>query len=618
MEFKDRLKRLRAERGVTQEALGHIIHVSRSAIAKWEAGLGMPSEDSVQALCAYFKIDRAVLFPHEGAEVLLVEKNVAIYKNKVLVTVLSVLLGVVLILGGIWVTEKTVERRRDERAREQLVPTVTRVYFPEKPLHGTSEDRVYLYEGNYMLLQDDWVTVYIELVADERLMDGYASFTVDFEGVGREGDAEHTLTQTPVLIMSEPIDAYVRTYTYTLEFWTGKAQIDTLKIERLTFIQVLDGVRTEKAAIVEAASLPISMEEDNFVTLDVKLNDKTVISFRVPKGQSVNEALFDGASPMMYKELMLQGLIEAECNSIPGVGGKLQFEGWHMEDGSDRNAPLFRRAALVADVSYHGDDLPTLTVSAATVDNNGVRLFEACEPRFWLDGESYGNVKYTLSCHSDCVKIVEGGTKIKGVKPGTATVTVSYDLGFATGQASFDVTVVDYARVEFFPLGRIKLFWSEAAGDLLLEGEPYESIMAQYEAMNGDVGFEELTGHTRRFVGLERVDEVTFVPVFESDYAMDDSFIRLSLDESGATICADALPEVWHAQVGDVLSPGFVLIDSPWDSFSCVTWTDAPEGVLVDGVATETGEVRVYYAFCFEKGGVRVFSDIYALRIIIE
>lgn len=51
MEFKERLKKLRTKHGLTQEALARKIFVSRSAIAKWEAGLGMPNEESIEALC---------------------------------------------------------------------------------------------------------------------------------------------------------------------------------------------------------------------------------------------------------------------------------------------------------------------------------------------------------------------------------------------------------------------------------------------------------------------------------------------------------------------------------------------------------------------------------------
>ena len=56
MEFKDRLKTLRSERKISQQALADAIFVSRSAVAKWENGLGIPSKDSYFALLEYFEI----------------------------------------------------------------------------------------------------------------------------------------------------------------------------------------------------------------------------------------------------------------------------------------------------------------------------------------------------------------------------------------------------------------------------------------------------------------------------------------------------------------------------------------------------------------------------------
>lgn len=57
MEFKDKLKKLRTEAGLSQEALADLVHVSRSAIAKYENGNGEPSEETLKLIADYFKID---------------------------------------------------------------------------------------------------------------------------------------------------------------------------------------------------------------------------------------------------------------------------------------------------------------------------------------------------------------------------------------------------------------------------------------------------------------------------------------------------------------------------------------------------------------------------------
>ena len=57
MELKDKLKKLRVEAGLSQEALADLIHVSRSAIAKYENGGGKPSEETLKLIADYFNVD---------------------------------------------------------------------------------------------------------------------------------------------------------------------------------------------------------------------------------------------------------------------------------------------------------------------------------------------------------------------------------------------------------------------------------------------------------------------------------------------------------------------------------------------------------------------------------
>lgn len=61
MEFKDLLAKLRKEKGLSQEALADTIHVSRSAIAKYENGKGIPSDDILEAITNYFPSEKEAL-----------------------------------------------------------------------------------------------------------------------------------------------------------------------------------------------------------------------------------------------------------------------------------------------------------------------------------------------------------------------------------------------------------------------------------------------------------------------------------------------------------------------------------------------------------------------------
>lgn len=47
MEFKDKLAVLRSERGLSQEALGEMIGISRQTVAKWKLGQGYPDIDNL-------------------------------------------------------------------------------------------------------------------------------------------------------------------------------------------------------------------------------------------------------------------------------------------------------------------------------------------------------------------------------------------------------------------------------------------------------------------------------------------------------------------------------------------------------------------------------------------
>ncbi len=74
MELKANLKHLRKSRGLTQQQLADAIFVSRSAVAKWENGLGLPGEDSMAALEAFFGIAQEELSTAQPEQVI-IEKN---------------------------------------------------------------------------------------------------------------------------------------------------------------------------------------------------------------------------------------------------------------------------------------------------------------------------------------------------------------------------------------------------------------------------------------------------------------------------------------------------------------------------------------------------------------
>lgn len=74
MELKDKLKALRLERGLTQAQLAERLFVSRSTIAKWENGLGLPNAESMKLLEEQFEITLNDIATTEP-EIVIVQKN---------------------------------------------------------------------------------------------------------------------------------------------------------------------------------------------------------------------------------------------------------------------------------------------------------------------------------------------------------------------------------------------------------------------------------------------------------------------------------------------------------------------------------------------------------------
>ena len=63
--FKDKLKQLRENKNLSQQELADIVFVSRSAIAKWENGNGIPSSVNLKAICDYFGVEELWLLDRD-------------------------------------------------------------------------------------------------------------------------------------------------------------------------------------------------------------------------------------------------------------------------------------------------------------------------------------------------------------------------------------------------------------------------------------------------------------------------------------------------------------------------------------------------------------------------
>ena len=80
MQFNENLKELRLKKGMSQAELAEKVFVSRSAVAKWENGLGLPSDDSLNRLAEFFGVEREELYSDKAIEAVIVEKNKTMFK----------------------------------------------------------------------------------------------------------------------------------------------------------------------------------------------------------------------------------------------------------------------------------------------------------------------------------------------------------------------------------------------------------------------------------------------------------------------------------------------------------------------------------------------------------
>lgn len=69
--MKDRIKRIRADAGLSMEKFGNRIGITRSSVCKLESGENSPSEQTIKLICREFKVSYAWLT--EGIEPIYVD-----------------------------------------------------------------------------------------------------------------------------------------------------------------------------------------------------------------------------------------------------------------------------------------------------------------------------------------------------------------------------------------------------------------------------------------------------------------------------------------------------------------------------------------------------------------
>jgi transcriptional regulator with XRE-family HTH domain len=599
MEFKDRLKKYRSEKGLTQELLANKIYVSRSAIAKWEAGLGLPSDESVASLCEVLGVSRAELFPNKEAEGLLIEKNVKIKRRMIVAIVLAATLAVSLALFGFSMYNHYVISKQISA----ITPTVTKIFFEKVREDG---DLVDFYEGKHLLYTNKRAHVLVEVTVDARL---------DISSVEVLLDNAYSFS---CRLVDEKIDGADKRLYYRLPFIMKDTSAQELNIASATYSFYdradLNEYKT-KPCEVNVQPIAISVSNTSIARATLKFNAQTVISFEVEKGESAESAIFS----LGKQEYLIEHLMNTNFSFLLD---KIAFVGWEREDGLDLNEPIFEDLTLNACVEVKTD----ANFNFSTQDLQCM-VFKSVRPVFYLDGVQYDNVLCSLRTQSDCVLIGEN-CEIKAVKPGTATIFADCDLGFFSSSVQFQVNISKEVFIDVFGYRKYLTPGGGAYytgvygvysgyGRPEIEDEVLREITEYYNKQNQE--FLEFTGAQRRFVELRWITNTLIVPIFETEYEFDTEAFGLSVLIGGKSVSVNDIQPI-TANAREVTSQIACRYNSVEGVDLEIEYYYIYDGrcVSVDEICADMGEITVCVNACVIKEGIYFYLPTYQIPIMLE
>ena len=106
--LKDQIRHYREEKNITQQELADKIHVSRSLVAKWEQGRGVPSLEDFEALCSALEISVSDIVPYQ----IVAETNKKNIKKR---NIIISLVAIILILVAVWLVVANVDETNFKR-----------------------------------------------------------------------------------------------------------------------------------------------------------------------------------------------------------------------------------------------------------------------------------------------------------------------------------------------------------------------------------------------------------------------------------------------------------------------------------------------------------------------
>ena len=166
--FKEKLKELREQKGLSQYELADCIFVSRSTIAKWENGLGMPGKASMDSLCEFFNITKEELLKDDDPSMVI--ENVQ-KKSKKFITIILVIISLIFITYTIAIIGMIIEVKQ-----EDLITPQNGMYYSNDYLDEFGLKNLEMIEGkDYLLMGTEGSTFYSNIDSYETF-NNYAQY----------------------------------------------------------------------------------------------------------------------------------------------------------------------------------------------------------------------------------------------------------------------------------------------------------------------------------------------------------------------------------------------------------------------------------------------------------
>lgn len=531
-EFSQILRELRIKENLSQEALGSIVHVSRSAIAKYENGLGLPSEEVIESLCNYFKITKDDLFPKNEVEHLIVEKNKKIKFLKVLLMSLLILVALFLCYTIYYFVSEAIINKKDMDEKIAEVEKYKDISSYDITLNNiqfedTVSARVSYNYKNDMFIVDKGAKVIINIRINKNLFDKkYGTFEIKLQGSEIETTAYVEQVNNFVTYPDSTEELHdVVLYTYLVKEQTSSKECLQVEYIRFNYEKpYLDENNLMHYEICEKINY-FDLEDDNnkidyfmysYANKEMKIYfyDDYVTSIGFGDIVFINNVInqTDSTECKYLYEKLNDHLVF--LNEEYGLEFSSDFR-FEASNGIDFDFPINNSFSLIikSDLLTENIDLLIPKLENKEISMSLNEMIEIKE--FELNGSKIETDNFNISFSNNNV-IYREHDNIKGFKAqrvGTSEITIEVDLGYYKKSFKYTTNVLPNCEVTCKGLGIFTYPLLEEINDYMSE-EVKEEIINNYNAH-----FEKYYKNvTKKVVDLYRPNEYYIYPIFEGDF----------------------------------------------------------------------------------------------------